>query len=138
MVGTPTHDTRDIAPPVDPATLGYVPADYGDSHALTPMLPLSEQNQIWDWSYIGITFIIFTVAVAVLRRQMKSFSGQYNIKKEVNKRMRRVLGKESNPSNSGNNNDSEDMLPGLPNPDPSGYRGIDEEEKSGDVSNPLP
>ena len=131
MIGIPTHDTHDIAPPVDPATLGYVPADYENSYGapITPVLPLSEQNQIWDWSYIGISFIIFTIAVAVLRRQMKTFSGQYNIPKEINKRMRRALGRDENPRSV--NNDSDGMLPGLPNPDPSGYREIDEEEKSG-------
>ena len=38
MIGTPTHNSFDIAPPIDPATLGYVNADYGNSHAFTPAL----------------------------------------------------------------------------------------------------
>jgi len=54
----------------------------------------------------------------------KSFAGKTNIKKEINKRMRRVLGDKHDNADDGREN----MMPGLPNADPAGYAGLDEEE----------
>lgn len=57
---------------------------------------------------------------------MNQYAGKTNIKKEINKRVRRFMDRNDNAANS--NPDEHDMLPGLPNPDPSGHRDFDQEE----------
>jgi len=44
------------------------------------------------WTYIAVTFVIFTIAYAVVRRQFSSVTNKINIKKAIKKRMRRALG----------------------------------------------
>lgn len=53
---------------------------------------LNVGNEIYAWSYLVFTFIIFTVALAVMRNLYRNYSGRKNIKKEIRKRMKRALG----------------------------------------------
>jgi len=65
------------------------------------------------------------VALAVVRSLVVQYAGKTNIKKEINKRVRRFMDRKSANENP---DAAHDMLPGLPNPDPSGWRDVDEEE----------
>lgn len=49
-------------------------------------------NEMYAWSYLVFTFIIFSVAFAVVRNLYRNVSGRKNIKKELKKRMKRALG----------------------------------------------
>ena len=94
-------------------------------------LPTAEvvvSQPLWE-TYAGgvFTFIIFTVALAVVRSLVTQYAGKTNIKKEINKRVRRFMDK-SNDNAANSNPDGHEMLPGLPNSDPSGQRDFDEEE----------
>ena len=65
--------------------------------------------------YAITTFIIFSIAVAVIRRLYKAQAGKTNIKKAIKKRFKKVFGDEpGNIDNSGlmNNNDPENQYSG--------------------------
>ena len=53
---------------------------------------LNVNNEIYAWSYVVFTFILFTVALAVMRNLYRNYTGRKNIKKEIRKRMKRALG----------------------------------------------
>ena len=53
---------------------------------------LNVNNEIYAWSYVVFTFILFTVAFAVMRNLYRNYTGRKNIKKEIKKRMKRALG----------------------------------------------
>jgi hypothetical protein len=53
---------------------------------------LNVNNEVYAWSYVVFTFIIFTIALAVMRNLYRNYSGRKNIKKEIRKRMKRALG----------------------------------------------
>ena len=58
-------------------------------------------NPNYAWSYLVLTFIIFSVALAVLRNMYRSYTGRTNVKKEIKKRIRRVLGDNVGPDSDG-------------------------------------
>jgi hypothetical protein len=67
------------------------------------------------WGYAVMTFIIFTIAVAVVRNLYRAHAGKTNIKKAIKKRFKKVFGDEpGNIDNSGlmNNNDPENQYTG--------------------------
>jgi len=69
------------------------------------------------WTYILATFVVFTLAFAVVRSQFNSLNNRVNIKKSIKKRMRRVLGDDpdtlgnSNPGQEGRDRFVEDFDP---------------------------
>jgi hypothetical protein len=46
----------------------------------------------WVWGYAVMSFIIFTIAVAVVRNLYRAHAGKTNIKKQIKKRFRKVFG----------------------------------------------
>jgi hypothetical protein len=87
-------------------------------------------NEMYAWSYLVGTFIIFSVAVAVVRNLYRNVSGRKNIKKEFKKRMKRAIGDdlegEARDSFMGNQGGPEYNAPAINNNNDK------EENKSGD------
>ena len=49
-------------------------------------------NETYAWSYVVFSFIIFSVAFAVVRNLYRNVTGRRNIKKEFKRRMKRAIG----------------------------------------------
>ena len=91
-----------------------------------------ETEATWVWAYAAMTFILFAIAVAVVRNLYKAHVGKNNIKKQIKKRFRKVFGDDNeNVDDSGLiNNDPENQYQG-PSIGP-------EEEKQNNESNSDP
>jgi hypothetical protein len=51
-----------------------------------------ETEATWVWGYTAMTFILFAIAVAVVRNLYRAHVGKNNIKKQIKKRFRKVFG----------------------------------------------
>lgn len=76
---------------------GYsnVPITSGGLSSTAPIFTstgLHVNNEMYAWSYVVFTFIIFSVAFAIMRNLFRNYTGRKNIKKEIKKRMKRALG----------------------------------------------
>lgn len=112
---------------------GVTGTPHGTYATATPMIGsegLFVGNEMYAWSYVVFTFIIFSVALAVVRNLYRNVSARKNIKKEFKKRIRRAIGDdiegEVRDSFMGNQGGQEYNAPDLNNNNP------DEESKSGD------
>ena len=89
-------------------------------------------NEMYAWSYVVFTFIIFSVAFAVVRNLYRNVSNRKNIKKEFKKRIKRAIGDdlegEQRDSFMGNQGGPEYNAPQLNNSN----NDDEEEEKTGD------
>ena len=94
---------------------------------------ITVSNETYAWSYLVGTFIIFSVAFAVVRNLYRNVSGRKNIKKEFKKRMKRAIGDdlegEQRDSFMGNQGGPEYNAPTFNN---NNDNDIEEENKSGD------
>ena len=116
------HDPM-IAPPVGEIPWqGYtVNTPNGRAYQYQPQnLPVGAPGFIqnneptWVWGYVVMTFIIFSIAVAVVRNLYRTHAAKSNIKKAIKKRFKKVFGDDQgNVDNSAFiNNDGENNYTG--------------------------
>ena len=65
---------------------------YGEPLPMVGSNGLVLGNELYAWSYVVFTFILFSVAVAVVRNLYRNVSGRKNINKEFKKRIKRAIG----------------------------------------------
>jgi hypothetical protein len=88
------------------------------------------------YGYIALSFIIFSVAVAVIRSLYKSRVGKTNIKKQIRNRFRKVFGDENGNIGDGNLINTEPDEDGsYQGPEEAKLPSNDEKEPKGSVGN---
>jgi hypothetical protein len=96
-----------------------------------------EVEQYWLYGYLAMSFIIFSIAVAVVRNLYRAHVGKTNIKKQIKKRFRKVFGDENGNIDNGGlmNNDPDDG--NYPGPEESKVPSNDERDPKGSVAHYL-
>lgn len=84
-------------------------------------------NETYAWSYVVLSFVIFSVALAVIRNLYRNVTGRKNIKKEFKRRFKRAIGNDIE----GEQRDSFMGNQGGPEYNPP-HNTNEEESKSGD------
>lgn len=61
-----------------------------------------------DWAYLSLAFLIFSISLAIVRRQASNLAKKTNVKKAIKNRFGRVFGGEGNAANAGGGNNAND------------------------------